>query len=513
MPLIVKPTSLQGWLVFNDGLTTPAVADFVTGPGTPPLGTGSFETNIAAAANKIVFGRSDAIYNGVLLTTLSSLSYSTYVSPASTKSSNWYISVYLDTTGTGTTYNYRLDYAPPGTVKGVWQTWNTLSAAQPYWLLYNKAAGTYGSIGSFATVTAGLPAGTRVINGFNTMPAYPSIKFAMGDSASNYVGFIGNIDNITIAFTGVANTTWDLEPEPFTPTNTATSTATATAAFTATPTATATVTATASPTTTPIPARPDTIGVYKDGVFHLRNSNTTGNEDITVYYGSNAPELLPVTGDWDGDGIDTVGLFNTNTGEFLLRNSNTSGVSDVNFVFGDPGDTPLAGRWDNSMTYDGVGVYRVSNGILNLRKTLTTGFNDYAMVFGNPGDTGVAGDWDDNGFDSVGVFRPGNVVWYLTNVNGNGITFSDVDFIFDIPGAIPFAGDWVGDGQSRPGFLASNVVYYRNSLTNGNADTVFSYGFAGARPLAGKWIAPVLPGGLLVGGIKPYTNVDSGGAE
>jgi plastocyanin len=41
-------------------------------------------------------------------------------------------------------------------------------------------------------------------------------------------------------------------------------------------------------TVTPVPpgaTRPDTIGVYKDGVFYLRNSNTGGIADITVAFG------------------------------------------------------------------------------------------------------------------------------------------------------------------------------------------------------------------------------------
>jgi hypothetical protein len=249
---VVTPTALQGWLVFNDGLTTPPTAAFVNGPATPPLGTGSYGTSITAAANKIAFGRNDPAYNGVLLSSLTALSYSTYVNPASTRPVNWYINVYLDTTGTGTTYNFRLDYTPPGSTTGIWQTWNTLSAAQPHWLLFNRSTGTYTASGSYATVTAGLPAGTRVINAFNTVPAYHSIKFSMGDGASSYVGYVGNIDNITINFAGVSDTTWDLElddPTP-TPTNTPTETLTPTATETQTPTSTPTETLTPSLTST-----------------------------------------------------------------------------------------------------------------------------------------------------------------------------------------------------------------------------------------------------------------------
>jgi hypothetical protein len=313
---------------------------------------------------------------------------------------------------------------------------------------------------------------------------------------------------------------------PSTPTPTATLTNTPTETFTPSVTPTNTPTATFTPsstptntaTNTPIPPRPDTIGVYSNGVFYLRNSNTTGNADISFAYGPNTAQTFPLAGDWNGDGVDTIGTYNSATGEFLLRNSNSTGVNDVpSFIFGDPGDVPLAGKWDNTMSNDGVGVYRNSNGILYLKRTFVTGFSDYFMILGNPGDQGVAGDWNDDGFDSVGVFRSSNTTWYLSNVNGNGITFSDIDFVFNVASAIPYAGDWVGDGVSRPGFLGGGVANLRNSLTTGNADVTFPYGPDGGRPIAGKWIAPGRPAvsGVIAGGNSAggYTNIGGGDAD
>ena len=53
-------------------------------------------------------------------------------------------------------------------------------------------------------------------------------------------------------------------------------------------------------------------------------------------------------GDWDGDGVYTVGLYNPDTGGFLLKNTNSTGVADVQLIFG-PGGLgwiPMAGDWD-----------------------------------------------------------------------------------------------------------------------------------------------------------------------
>ena len=53
-------------------------------------------------------------------------------------------------------------------------------------------------------------------------------------------------------------------------------------------------------------------------------------------------------GDWDGDGVDTVGVYNPVTGVFFLRNDNNAGSADEIFQFG-PGGLgwiPLRGDWD-----------------------------------------------------------------------------------------------------------------------------------------------------------------------
>jgi hypothetical protein len=77
-------------------------------------------------------------------------------------------------------------------------------------------------------------------------------------------------------------------------------------------------------------------------VIFLKNTNVTGFADVALNYG--LPGDQPLTGDWDGDGIDTIGVYRNGT--FYLRNSNTIGFADLVFALGDPGDLPIAGNWD-----------------------------------------------------------------------------------------------------------------------------------------------------------------------
>ena len=63
------------------------------------------------------------------------------------------------------------------------------------------------------------------------------------------------------------------------------------------------------------------------GGFFLRNSNSTGVADISFNYAAGAG-WIPISGDWNGDGIDTVGFYDQAGGIFYLKNSNSAGPAD-----------------------------------------------------------------------------------------------------------------------------------------------------------------------------------------
>ena len=240
----------------------------------------------------------------------------------------------------------------------------------------------------------------------------------------------------------------------------------------------------------------DTVGLWRasNTTFYLRKSNTTGAPDITSPIQFALPTDQGIVGDWNGDGIDTPGIYRSSSGFFYLwdRTNNLSMSSpDYLVLLGNPADQPYAGDWDGDGR-DSVGVYRPSNGILYLRNEKTTGFSQYNMVLGNPSDTGLAGDWNGDGADSTGIFRPSQAQFYLTNRNTQGITFSDINFVFGSSTDAPFIGDWDNDSVHSTGLFRNGTVYLRNSNTAGAPDTTFSFGTTGDQPLAGMW-GPATP--------------------
>jgi hypothetical protein len=226
----------------------------------------------------------------------------------------------------------------------------------------------------------------------------------------------------------------------------------------------------------------DTTGVFRpsNGILYLKNSNTPGFADIAINYGTAGD--YPVTGDWDGNGTATIGIYRN--GSFYLRNSNTLGFADLVFAFGQPGDQPIAGDWDGNGT-DTIGVYRPSTGQFLLRNSNSSGTPDMSFYLGNVGDVGIAGDWNNDGKDTTGVFRPSNGVIFLKNTNQTGI--ADIALNYGLPGDQPVTGDWNGDGIDTIGVYRNGQFLLRNSNTIGFADLVFGLGNPGDMPIAGDW--------------------------
>lgn len=108
----------------------------------------------------------------------------------------------------------------------------------------------------------------------------------------------------------------------------------------------------------------------------------------------------PIVGDWNGDGIRSIGVF-------------------------------TGGRWRLDLDGDG----RWSN-------------RDAVYAFGQPGDRAVVGDFSGNGVDQIGIFRDG--IWII-DTNGNR-ELDATDEVFELGGQgdLPVVGDFDGDGVDEP---------------------------------------------------------------
>ncbi|MBI4915079.1 MAG: hypothetical protein HY825_04470 [Acidobacteria bacterium] len=229
----------------------------------------------------------------------------------------------------------------------------------------------------------------------------------------------------------------------------------------------------------------DTPGIYRDSdrQWYLKNTNAPGTSDLEFPYGD--PSDLAVVGDWDGDGIDTVGIYRGNT--FYLRNSNTAGNADLVVEFGAPGDVPIAGDWDGD-GLDTIGVYRPGDAAWFLKNSNAGGAPDLSFTYGLTDETPVVGDWNADGIDTVGIFRASDRQWYLHNTNASG----DAELVFpygDPATDVPIVGDWDNDGTDTVGVYrpAQGEWFLKNTNAAGNADLNFTYGILNEKPVVGDW--------------------------
>ena len=74
-------------------------------------------------------------------------------------------------------------------------------------------------------------------------------------------------------------------------------------------------------------------------------SNAPGPADLVFGFGPSGAAWTPLSGDWNGDGADTVGLYSPANGAFFLRNTSATGPADLTFGYGPPNATPVVGNW------------------------------------------------------------------------------------------------------------------------------------------------------------------------
>ncbi len=191
--------------------------------------------------------------------------------------------------------------------------------------------------------------------------------------------------------------------------------------------------------------RRDDIVVYRNGFWSFRFQVNAGPADLFVSYGD--ASMRPVCGDWDGDGVDGIGVYDVH-GNFWLRNTASPGSPDLLFQFGWGAAVPVVGRFGGSA--DGIGIYDPATGKWYLRLTASPGVADLQFAFGGwAGVVPVVGDWNGDGMDGIGVFSAG--AWYLRNTATPGPT--DLRFDYGGNGYLPVVGNWDGIGSDGIGVV------------------------------------------------------------
>ena len=216
----------------------------------------------------------------------------------------------------------------------------------------------------------------------------------------------------------------------------------------------------------------------------------------TFHYG--IPWDVPLMGDWDCDGVDTVGVVRPASGTAFLRNTNDLGFADVEAPLEpyfpnsfDLWTVPLAGDW-NGDGCDTLGVYR--DGIVKLSNSLTEVPGEIEYSFGTPRyfaggnfpfDLAFAGDFDGDGISEIGLrnWQTGYTTIRLEHSSGP----PDLAYWFGINNDRVVIGDWDGDGVDTLGVWRARffAFYFINRHATDVADSSLPWPNRGERPVAG----------------------------
>jgi len=182
--------------------------------------------------------------------------------------------------------------------------------------------------------------------------------------------------------------------------------------------------------------------------------------------------LLAFVGDFDGNDLDEIGVYQPGSGRWYLINHYDGILAD--YELGGPTMVPVLGDYDGDGKTD-LAVYDCASAFWAV---IMSSGRDLVGQFGNATSVPVPGDYDGDGLTDVAVYQPETGVWqaFLS------ATESVASYSWGLPGGEPVPADYDGDGRTDLAVFVPGQAQW-HVLKSGGGIIAQTFGWEGCEPI------------------------------
>ena len=140
-------------------------------------------------------------------------------------------------------------------------------------------------------------------------------------------------------------------------------------------------------------------------VMKLTSYGQQRSDVVDHVFGVEDGEITPVTGDWNGNGIRSIGKFQDGRWDIDVNGDGRFTGADTSFNFGQAGDVPLVGDF-NGDGVEEIAVYRSGQWLIDTNGNREFDATDKTFQMGGAEDKPVMGDFNGDGIDEPAIYSP-----------------------------------------------------------------------------------------------------------